>query len=491
LTHPTNNPALPSYIHPALHEHLPDLQRAYDAYHRLKGEGVKEKYLPQETEEPNDAYQQRLERAVFPDFFYDSIWAFTGILSKFSLSSPPATLDAVVDNVDREGSNLVAWLQHADSLLLRDGATLLRVEMPAGRPANSAAEIAADRRPYLVASPRSRVLNWRVSIVDGMEKLEKVTILEENEKEDGEFGVKSVLRYRVIGRGYWQLWEIQQKVSAEPQAVMIDDGNYLGANGNQLDVCPVVWYRADEGIGFGRGALPLRQVVEHCFEHFQDRSNLRELRRRCSMPVPWVKGRLPGPFNADGSRPPVAIGPNSIIELETDGAFGFAEPSASSLADQRRGVEDIEKLIHRQTLGFLYNDSGATKTATQAGLEGAQTESVILRLAMRKGSAMQSLMALWVMFTGEQLKDGAGMSMSATLFERPMEAQDVSQLQQLAGGEALMSRRSAIEELQRRGKLSVTTSADDELKRLAEEMPEPADEVGLNDLGGLPPEPET
>jgi hypothetical protein len=270
--------------------------------------------------------------------------------------------------------------------------------------------------------------------------------------------------------------------------VKIDEGRYIGASGQQLTVCPVVWYRADESKGFGQGELPLRQVVEHCFEHFQERSDLKEKRHKCSMPVPWVKGRLPGPVGPDGSRAPVAIGPNTIMELEPEGAFGFAEPSATSLADQRQGVEDIEKLISRQTLGFLYGDSSATKTAMQAGLEGAQTESVITRLAMRKNSAMQSLMALWVMFTGEDLDPGAGLSMSATLFERPLEPADVKQLQDLTGGEALMSRRSAIEELQRRGKLKATSSVDDELQRLADEAPESADEVGLNDLGGLPAE---
>ena len=490
--HPTDNPALPSYIHPVLREHLPDLTKAYDAFRRLAGENTKQKYLPKETAEPDDAYKARLDRAVFADFFYDSIQAFTGVLSKFSLSNPPDTMEAVVDNIDREGSSLTAWFQRADGLMLRDGAVALRVEMPAGRAANAAEEVITGRRPYLVIHPRARVLNWRTTIVDGIEQLERVTLLEEDEEPAGDFGVETVYRYRVIGRGFWQLWEIRQEGNNEPTAVMIEDDEYLGANGQPLPICPVVWYRADEGSGFGHGELPLRQVVEHCFEHFQERSDLREKRHKCSMPVAWVKGRLPGePAGPDGVRPPVAIGPNTIIELESDGAFGFAEPSATSLADQRQGVEDIEKLISRQTLGFLYGDPGATKTATQAGMEGAQTESVITRLAMRKNSAMQSLMALWVMFTGEDLDPGAGLSMAATLFERPMEAADVQQLQQLTGGEALLSRRSAIEELQRRGKLKVTTSVDDELERLAEETPEPADEVGLNDLGGLPPEPET
>ena len=486
--HPSDDPKLPSFVHPVLRDHGEDLQRAYDAYHCLRGNGVKKKYLPQEPAEPQEAYTARLGRAVFADFFRDSIVAFAGVLSKFSLSSPPGTLEEAIDNIDREGNDLTAWFQRADGLMLRDGAVALRVEMPSGRAANSAEEVITGRRPYLVSHPRARVLNWRTTINDGIEELERVTLLEEDEEPDGEFGVETVLRYRVIGRGFWQLWEIQQEGNNEPRPVLLDEDEYLGANGQRLPVCPVVWYRADEGNGFGTGELPLRQVVEHCFEHFQERSDLREKRHKCSMPVPWVKGRLPGgPAGPDGVRPPVAIGPNTIIELEQDGAFGFAEPSATSLADQRQGVEDIERLISRQTLGFLYGDPGATKTAKQAGMEGAQTESVITRLAARKNSAMQSLMALWVMFTGETLDPGAGLSMAATLFEQPMEAQDVDQLQKLTGGEPLLSRRSAIEELQRRGRLKVTTSVDDELKRLADEEPPPADEVGLNDYGALPP----
>jgi hypothetical protein len=327
-------------------------------------------------------------------------------------------------------------------------------------------------------------------VENGREELEWVILLEETEEPEGEFGVKTVTRYRRIGRGFWELWEIKQEGKAEPEAVMVSDGEYLDFAGTPLPVCPVVWYRADEGTGFGTGELPLRQVVEHCLEHFLTRSDLAEKRHKCSMPVWWIRGRLPGPVRPDGSQSPVAIGPNTIIELEANGAIGAEEPSASSLADQRQGVLDIEQLIQRQTLGFLYSDSGAVKTATQAGMEGAQTESVIERLASRKSSAMQSLMAIWVMFTGEQLEPGAGLSMSSTIFERPMEAADVAELQALTGGVELMSQRSAIEELIRRGKNRSVTSVDEELQRLVDETPPEAEEPGMNDLGALPQAPE-
>ena len=483
LDHPIDDPSLPSYRHPTLRELAEDLRRAYDAYQCLRG--CKNRYLPQEPQEPPDAYKARLGRSTFSDFYRSSITAFAGVLSKFNLSNPPESLAAAAPNIDLEGNSLTAWWQAADSLMLRDGGVALCVEMPAGQPINAAEEVSAGRRPYLLARPRSKVLNWRVSVTDGVEALERVTLLELNEEPDGEFGVKTVPCYRVISRGAWQLYRIERNASNDLTAVLDKEGSgqYLGANGKPLPVVPVVWYASDQ-VGFGQGELPLRQVVEQGIEHFQQRSDLREKTHKCALPVPVAIGRTPpAPGEA---RKPLVIGPNSVVDLEQGGSFTFAEPSASSLAEQRAQISEVEKLISRQTLGFLYGDPGGAKTATQAGLESAQTESTITRIAQRKASAMQSLMAIWCMFTGEQLDPDAGLSMSASLFERPMEAQDVSQLQQLTGGDKLISQRSAIEELQRRGKLTVTTSPEDELKRIADEQPAPADPVGLNDLGALP-----
>ena len=479
---PDNDASLPSYRHPALRELAKDLARAHDTFHCLRG--CKDRYLPQEAKEPDDAYKARLSRSTFADFFRASVHAFAGVLSKFSLSDPPDSLEAAADNIDLEGNSLTAWWQQIDAWMLRDGGVALCVEMPDGLPGSAAEETAMGRRPYLLARARSKVLNWRVSVTDGVESLERVTLLELSEEPDGDFGVKMTPRYRVIGRGEWMLFEIERNASNDLTAVMVDQGQYLGANGQPLPIVPVVWYSSDQG-GFGQGDLPLRQVVEHSIEHFQQRSDLREKTHRCALPVPVRIGAAP-PAPGEARRP-LVLGPNSVVDLEQGGSFSFAEPSASSLAEQRAQIAEVEKLISRQTLGFLYGDGQATKTATQVGLESAQTESTIIRIAQRKASAMQSLMAIWVLFTGETLEDGAGLQMNASLYERPLEPADIAQLQQLAGGAELISQRSAIEELQRAGVVKATSSVDDELERIQQERPAAADPVGLNDLGGLPP----
>jgi hypothetical protein len=484
LSHPIDDPQLPSYRHPTLREYDEDLRRAFDVYSNLRD--CKDRYLVQEPAEPPEAYQARLGRSVFSDFFRSSIKAFAGVLTRFNLVDPPVSFERAADNVDLEGSNLSSWWMRADTLVMRDGGVALQVEMPPDRPANAAEEAAMGRRPYLVIRPRSKVLNWRTSIINGTEQLERVTFLEMVEVEDGEFGVKLEPRYRVITRGEWFLFKIETDSKGKAEAVIVEEGPYLGPGGQPLNVCPVIWYAADIGTGFGQGDLPLRQVAEHNIEHFQRRSDLREKDHKCNLPVPVAIGRTP-PAPGEARRP-LAIGPNSVIDLDQGGSFSFAEPSASSLAESRAQIQEVEKLIARQTLGFLYGDSSGTKTATQAGLESAQTEATIKQIGEQKASAMQSLLGLWCLFTGEELPQGAGLQMSSTIYDRPLESQDVAQIQQLAGGIELISQESAIEILQRAGINSATTSVEDELERIRGEQPEPAEPVGLNDLGMLPSE---
>lgn len=487
LTAPTNDPSLPSFVHPVLADLQEDLQRAYDAFNYLRG--VKMRYLPQESAEPDDAYRQRLDRAVFAGFFRDSVEAFAGILSRFSLKDPPTTMETAIDNIDLEGNSLTAFWMWLDCLMLRDGGCAICVEMPPDLPATAAEEAAQERRPYLVARQRSKVLNWRTTVDYGVETIDQVTFLEAVEVPDSMFGIKSEPRYRVITRGEWFVFKIDRDSSNQVRATIVEQGTYIGADGRPLPVVPVVWYGSEQA-GFGHSGMPLRQVVEHSLEHFQVRSDLSEKTHRCAMPVPVRIGAAP-PAPGDSRRKGLTLGPNTIIDLEPGGSFTFAEPSANSLREQREQIADIEKLIARQTLGFLYGDPGGVKTATQAGLESAQTQAGITKLAQRKSSAMQAAMVIWCLYTGEQLEPGSGIQMSNTIYDRPLEPQDIQTLQMLAGGAELISQQTAIEELQRAGVIKATTSVEDEMARINAERPLPADDVGLNDYGALPADQET
>lgn len=467
-SHPTTDPQLPSFQHPVLREHLEDLTRAYDAWYCLKGDGVKRKYLPKEPAEPSEAYEGRLERAVFSDFFRAGLEAFAGVLSRSELKDPPPTFEKNRDNIDLEGNSLEAFWLRVDPLCLRDGGVPILVEMPAGRSTDGASEAAAKRRPYLVSRTRSTCLNWRTTIVNSVEVVTRCTFLEWVEVDDGEFGVKEEERYRVIEPGQWTLYKLDKRPDGSMEVQEVDSGEYLDARQQPLTICPVVWYSAEKA-GFGRGAPPLRQVAEHNIEHFQMRSDLKEKTHKCAMPVAVRKGATPPSPGQPVT--PLVIGPNTVIDVDKDGDFSFAEPSATSLAEQRSQIEAVEELIDRQLMGFLSGESKITKTATQSQLEGGRTQVSIKAMGERKKSVMQSIFAIWCLFTGEELAVGAGLTMDENAFAPPVDAQRADALQRLAGGVELISQESAVEELIKGGFNRSSTSVADEMQRIQRERP--------------------
>jgi len=468
--HPGTDPKLPSFQHPILREYAADLQRAYAAWYCLKDEETKKKYLPKEPAEPEGAYAGRLGRAVFSDFFKAGIEAFAGVLSRSELKDPPASFEKSQDNVDLEGNSLQAFWMTVDALCLRDGGVPILVEMPDGQPTDGASEAALKRRPYLVNRTRSTCLNWRTAIVDSVEVVTRCTFLEwaEVDDESGDFGVKYEERYRVIEPGKWTLYKLTKRADGSLNLEVDDEGQYLDSKQQPLTICPVGWYPAEKA-GFGKGGLPLRQVVEHCIEHYQMRSDLKEKTHKCAMPVPVRKG-APPPMPGQAAAP-MMIGPNTVIDVDKDGDFKFAEPDGSSLAEQRAQIKEVEELINQQLLGFLSGDSKMMKTATQAQLEGGRVQVSIKAMGERKRSVMQSILAIWCLYTGEELAVGAGLTMDENAFAEPLNAQGAEALQRLAGGVELISQESAVEALQTGGFNRATTSVEDEMDRIRKERP--------------------
>jgi len=489
--HPNNDASLPSFWHPTRKELDDELRKALDAWNYLRG--TKERYLPKETKEPDAAYRNRLNRAVYTGFFRDGIDSFAGILSRFELKDPPPSMVDLWQNIDNEGNDGKSFFMSADAMMLRDGGVCLGVEMPVNNAENRAQELAADVRPYLVSRPRGLMLNWRTRFIGGIELLECATFLEMVELPDGDYGVKHEPRYRVIKRGEWTVYKIEQQKGQGAEFVATvdtdEDGNerqgqYLMANGQPLPVAPIVWYAADGDL-FGQGGMPMRQVLEHDLEHFRTRSDLAEKTHRVAMPVPVRTGQPPQP----PGMPPEAleIGPNSVVDVPIGGTFAFAEPSCSSLAEQREQVGQIEALIKEKTANFAYGEGSPAKTATQSGLEAAHAQAGLSMLSARKGSVMQQLMAIWAMFTGEDADPEAGISMSSTIYDRPLDPPSRAQL--IAEVDAgLVSRETAIEILQRGGANPITGSPEDELKRLKADESRMAAEIGVNDSEAVEPD---
>jgi hypothetical protein len=502
VTAKTKDPSLPSYVHPVLEELMDDLQAAYDFWTGLKG--VKEKHLPREVGEPAQAYKGRLMRAEWTDFYRTAIEGFAGVLSRFELRNPPASMEKVQDNIDLLGNSVQSFLLTVDQWVLRDGGAPILVEMEAELPENNAEK--RDRRPYLVTHPRRFMLNWRPGMNGSKPVVQKCTFLEYRVKEEsrsagtgvgprkatgqnpdpealalasGGFGDEMEEVYRVCGPGWWVVMRIS---TDKKSATVIDRGLFLDHTKKPLTYVPVVWYPASRA-DFGEGDLPMDRTGRLNAAHFRKTSDYEEKDHRVNMPVPVEEGGMPPTPGQKDTRN--VLGPNTLKRVQLGGKFYFAEPNATSLRETREGIMHLEEQIQQQSISFLYGSSGASKTATQSGLEAASSQASLSAMVEQKDSVFQRIMAIWCDYTGEVLHPDAGLAISNTIYDKPLTSQDVAQLPPLVDG-LLMSRRSAIHELQRAGINRSSNSPEEELALIDKEQKKLAKEIE----DSAPPEPD-
>lgn len=493
-TPPSEDPRLPSYEHPALRDVRDELQRCRDCWDLLRGE-AKRRYLPKEHKEKEAFYVDRLQRSRFQPFFPDAIREFVGVLSRFNLAEPPASLEQWADDIDMRGNDVQAFMASCDELVLRDRGCLLIVDMPPGRAESALEEREQNRRPFLRVVPRADVLSWRTRTIGGLEIPEQVVIREvvEVDAAEGDYGVELETRYRIMRGGEW--WVVRLKGAGAKwieEMVLGENGEELRgtfdmSGGTPFPFPPVAWYGTSTRDKFGEGQPPMLSLADQSLDHFIVSSDQRELMRKLAMPVPKRTGMPPPAPGAPA--PDVVLGPNSIMDLPNGADFGFEEPGCGSLEARAKEIAHIEELIRTQTLNFLYGGS-STKTATQSEMEAASAQSKISILARSKHNTMQRIMAIWCAYTGEDLPDGAGIYLPENLFSKPFDPAAAQQVVSLYDA-TLLSKRSAIEQLIKGGVNTVVTDADEELQRLAEEEPPPPPEPtpldGLNQPDMPPP----
>lgn len=482
ITHPVSDPALPSFLHPALVDVKEGLELVGACWDLLR-EG-KEAFLPREPKEPTKAYQARLLRSSYPSFYRDAIVAYAGALSRFELRDAPALLQKNQSSVDGDGNSLKAFWMVTDALVLRDGGCLLTVDMPTDRAQNRAVEVASGRRPYLARVERRNVVNWRTTKENGREVCTDIAILEWSEEEDGAYGVKVEPRYRVMRGGEWMLIKLVEGGTGwMPE--MVDEGVFESSNGQPLSRPPVTWYSGSRS-GFGRGIPTLLSLANLTLDWFREYSDLKELLHRTAMPIPVRKGMAVGPGN---TAPPMILGPNSGIDLPENGSFSFAEVTGSSLSQHVEHLKHIETLIDRQTLSFLFSGD-AQKTATQSMLEAAQLQATLSSLAEGKSSAMESVFQIWGQYTGEVVKPGAGINLDSGVFDQPVGVEQIRLVRELYG-DGLLTKASAVQMIGKAHLLPPSVTPDAEVAAIGAEEDESRRREGrtpdINDLeDGMP-----
>jgi Domain of unknown function (DUF4055) len=417
---PNNSINLPSTLSLAAAAYSSNLLLLLDCWNGL--EGRERAYLPKEAKEPPQAWNDRIRRTTFDNRFEPAIKDYAGLLSVFSLNDD--TAQSILDNqnnIDQMGNDLWTFFHEVDQYCLRDGWCGVMVEYPPEDPnINSQADLLeSDRRPYLVLIDRRDILNWQTTKMNGKPQLTRVTIRETRLEPDGDYGEKEAVYYRVLIPGEYFVFQIIE-IKGESQLLLVEQGT------TSLAEIPLVYYSVTES-GLFSAKAPFLNLAKLNIEHFQKRSQLNEVLRKCNLPVPVRRGLIK---TVDDLKkvPPLVIGPNSVLDIPADGDFFFAEPTGVAIAASKDDIKDLEAAMDRMTLDFLTSGEHQ-KTATEVLLDSTKTSANLKGVARRKESAMQQIFKLWVAYTGES--NGGGISQDESLLSIPLTPEQTGKLEDL------------------------------------------------------------
>ena len=441
------NDSLPWPLHPTLAALLPRLQLVQDCWQLLAGR--REHYLPRGEREPESAYRRRVEAALPSGFFRDALRTFAGMLASSHWRELPATLQAVISDVDGCGTDLGVFLEAADLLVLRDGAALVGVIPPAHLWPSEGDRHQALRKgdrlslPRLLLLERGDVLHWQLpgnhALPDAITWRERCPNALTPAKQPAppqdapphpfQYLTASLVADDPGGAGMGLSTET---LVADPQAPSgwrtqrLDQRHYRGIN--QL---LAIWY-ASHGAAFGEGELSHLGLAHQYLNHFRCQSDYQELLYRTALLV-GVRTGVAGPLGSSLASEPVVLGPNSVIDLPEGASFQFVEIQARSLAEHRAWLESLDQGMRRDAL-IPAAAQGAPRTAMEISMAASQAYALLQSQAIQKASMFSSLLQHWCAITGEQLpvQEGPALTVEISpLAPAPKPQPTVSEMLQL------------------------------------------------------------
>jgi hypothetical protein len=438
-------------------------------------------YLPQEPDEKDANYLNRIRRSSFHRKFGNAIDAFAGILSRFAITSdnmPENEKECFEEDVDRRGNSLARFLVQADIKALRDGTCYILVDFPPrpikpdGSELTYAEEQQLNLRPSLVLYDARQLVNWQVGS-DGGQSIELVTLREVSYERVGRYGIGLVERYRVLYPGGGELYKVV-KVSDTVEELILEQ--------TWVSTAPVVTlipYSIAIGASsvFGEDKPPFLDLAELNLRHYQKMSEKDEVMHKCNIPLLEINrkgGTLTGatgknvkPGDPPKDQPSISIGPSTVL-WNVDARY--VEPTGAALALTMQDIADLEAAMTQKTLDFLTLGDVA-KTATEVVHTAAPLSASLSGMVVAKESLATRIFEYWQIYSGQDYE--AGIVIDEGAMRAAINSSTVDRLMAIrAAGD--LSRRSFLELIQEARILPSSLDVEEELMEIANEFGAPA-----------------
>jgi hypothetical protein len=468
-----------------LHEEV--WQPCRDLYEEMATLEMKRRNLIQRPSEPEDAYGNRVKAAYLDNHYGSALRSYAALLGKFSFTNEPAEPPKTItesnkatpegrtaSNIDLNGNDFKSILSSINQMALCLGAVMVVVDVYEPEKKKEGVE----KRPFIriwdldeiyYKNGNDRFDRGIVTIVEGgatfiesfCGRYEVAELNDEGSLETVEYYLEYKHRpARTI------LWKMEDGSATQ----VGKEAQIKGANGKQLDELPVIWHDFN-GNPPGEPPLPLLfSLARLNITHFNALSEFQTILTVVNGPTPvrtWAPG-VPVPEE----RQDLFLGINSVLDMPGGSTVSFLEPSGNALSISAQVLTG--QLEQMQRLGQRFLSGGdVARTATEAMLDSAQAETLLLDMANRVENTAEEIIKWWRVFEdpGYSYPDYAGgITINTEALLVPMQPQEIQSVMQLFLN-GLIDAATALKIMHRNGAIKDEDLSEQVKKLMDGEMP--------------------
>ena len=419
---------------------------------------AKKTYLPQQPKEDDEDYAYRLATStLFPAFMRTcGVMAGKPFSKELTLNKVPAAVEQLLSDIDGQGRSLHAFASDvfADcGIEFGFGGILVDFTKTEEDVKTVADEKRAGLRPYWVHIKKDQILGYKAENRGGTMVLTQLRIAEQREVDDGEFGVSYVDVVRVYYPGRWELYQI---ATDGKSWVIVDEGLM------SIGVIPFVPLYGVR-LGFMEGVSPLLDLADLNIKHWQQQSDQDDSTR-------FARKRMVA-FTGITSADEMTVASNYAIQLPPNADVKVVQGSAESVTVGRTELTALEQQMIQTGAELLVALPGQ-RTATEASNDAEANKSMLQSIVENFEDALDAALQL----TADWL--GAGEGGTVSLFKDFAAATLTDASAQLVlsmNMQGLITKETALKEMQRRAVLSADLDVKTEVGLAEDQVP---------DLGG-------
>jgi hypothetical protein len=417
-------------------------------------------YLPQWPNEEEASYTARLATAtLFPALKRTvSVMAGKPFAKQLTLSEDaPPSIVKWAEDIDRQGVSLHSFAAEMFAETVGFGLAGVLVDYPATVPVKTGRTVAqveaSGARPYFVRVMHSQILGWRSEVVGGRVRLTQLRLLESSEEPDGAYGVKCIPQVRVLFPGGWEVW--QQTGEKNPNWTLKDSGR------TTLSEIPFVpFYGVRDGFMCGKPAL--LDLAYLNVKHWQSQSDQDTILHVARVPILAMYGV--------DENTQLTVGTSSAVrfsEPKTVASLEFVEHSGAAIEAGAKSLTALEEQMIQTGAELLVQKPGQ-RTATEDANDAEGNKSDLQRMAESFEDSLD--MALDFMAQFARLPTGGNVTLFSDYGAATLSDASASLVKDL-NLSGILSKRTTINELKRRGVLAAEVDADEEAAAVSEEGP--------------------